>query len=271
MERTAKEKSDAAGSLEKLFNTMPSMAACCYMRDKLSLPGPVEGYWVTHRCTETGAFSTSPQLLQAPIAIPTSYNVIVPAYPVRMLLELYYEKSTQEENPETVYQLFADAVARYIADYLSEDSDICDVNCCCGQKSYTSWSQTAISFDLCKRLTDYVCCGVTEFVWTYTDGAAIPTRVPRSSVGPVDTTASEPIHMIDAYTAKELYKHHMLPFNWTLETDTRCTETGEQYQFVISKPKYKDQVKQVSYQSRWFPAHVCADGFAAFFMDIQKL
>lgn len=270
MNRDKKEESIAVSDLEKLFNTVPSMAACCYAKNKLKWAGPIEGYWTTYRSEENGAFSTSPQLMQTAGSAPTSYNVSVPVYSMRTLLDLYYEKSAQEENPETVHQLLADAVTRYITDYLSEDSGICDVNCY--GDTYVTQRQTAISFELCKRLTDYVGCGTTEFVWTYTEvGDAIPKRVPRSSVSPANTTAIEPIRMIDAYTIDELYRHHMLPFDWELETTTRHTNTGEQYQFVISKPRYKDQVQQVSYRSRWFPAYVCADGFAAFFMDIQKL
>lgn len=264
-----------SSDLEKLFNTVPSMAAYAHpMNSEEPGAGPAELYWAAYRCPETGAFSSSPQLLYTTGPVPDFYNLSVPAYSVRDLLDMYYKRSGYEKNSETIYQMLADAVAYYVTDYLADNSEFCSVNCYGGGyvNSFRNQRQTAISFELCQQLKDYVQCGSTEFVWTYEDvGNSIPKRVRRSSVGPANMTDNDPIRVVDAYTADELYQYHMMPLDWALETKARTGGQGDQYQVIISKPRQNDSVRQVSYRSRWFPAHVLADGIATFFMEIQKL
>jgi hypothetical protein len=273
--KTESIKLTESSELQELFDTMPSMSVCTRMANSEEPgAGPAEWYWVAYRCPETGAFSNSPQLLHTTGPVPDSYNLSVPAHSVRNLLDMYYKRSGCEENPETIHQVLADAVAYYVTDYLADNSELCRVNCYGSGyvDLFRSRRQTAISFEICQQLKDYVQCGVTEFVWTYEDvGAVIPKRVRRSAVGPINAAAIEPIRVVDAYTVDELYQYHMMPFDWELETKARTGDQGDQYQVIISKPRQNESVHQVTYRSRWFPAHVLADGIATFFMEIQKL
>lgn len=264
-----------SSDLQELFDTISSMSVCTYMANsKEPGAGPAERYWAAYRCPATGAFSNSPQLLHTTGPVPDSYNLSVPAYSVRDLLNMYYKRSGCAENPETTHQVIADAVAYYVTDYLADNSELCRVNCYGDGhvNSFRNRRQTAISFELCRQLKDYVQCGATKFVWLYEDVEnIIPKRVQRSAVGPVNTTAIEPSCVVDAYTVDELYQYHMMPLDWELETKARTGGQGDQYQVIISKPRQNESVHQVSYRSCWFPAHVLADGIATFFMEIQKL